>query len=595
MSLLGEIKRRKVFQVAAVYLVVAWLIMQVVDVVNEPLSLPNWFDTVAILIVAIGFPIALIVSWAFDLTPEGMVRDQGTNVVAQSSGRRMEYVFAGLLVVAVATLLYREFSPAGSGGDRGAELLPNSVAVLPFDNLSPDPENAYFAAGIHEAVLNELAKIADITVIARTSMLRYEDSPRSIPEIADELRVETVMEGSVQYAEGRVLVTAQLIDPATNAHIWSENYDREFAGIFEIQADIATRIAMALEAELTPSELRNIERAPTESPEAYAFYLQALAVYGISTGISISSEESAAFHRHLDEAIAIDPDFALAYAAKARDYAYAMVRDRRLTEPTTVEDLEQVARENAGRALALDLNLGLAYVALALTNRFNRRWEDARSAYERALELSPNDPNVIFDFAVFNRTIGRHDEALRLAEQLVDISPGLGHWSLSFILADGGDYDGSVDAARAGLELYPDSAQLYFNLGEAEAKRGNNDAALTALRRAEELSFAGTVGNHVDLLESYSSVGSQEDVERLFVETQALSNEFHMGPGLWATAYLGLRNREQTLEWLNIAADNPAPTNDYVQRYELAGNFLANPILDEPEFVEVRSRLGFKQ
>ncbi len=239
MSFVSELKRRKVFQVAAVYLVVAWLIMQVGDVVTEPLRLPEWFATVAILLVAIGFPIALITSWAFDLTPEGVMKDTGTNVAVQSSGRRIEYVFIGLLVVAVGTLLYREFTPPEQPGEvvteeSQREVLPNSVAVLPFENLTVDSEYAFFAPGVHDTILKELAKIRDMNVIARTSVLQYADGLTSIEQIAEDLRVQTVMEGSVQYAEGRVLVTAQLIDPSTNTHLWSESYDRELIGIFQI-------------------------------------------------------------------------------------------------------------------------------------------------------------------------------------------------------------------------------------------------------------------------------------------------------------------------------------------------------------------------
>ena len=198
MSLLGEIKRRKVFQVAAVYLVVAWLIMQVVDVVSGPLLLPDLFARIVILVLAIGFPVALVLSWAFDLTPEGVVRDQGAGVAPQTSGRRTEYVFMGLLVIAVGTLLYREFSPSDQAlevvtEESRREVLPNSVAVLPFENLSLDPEDAFFATGIHEEVLNQLAKISDMNVIARTSVLRYADGQTPISEIAEALNVETVM------------------------------------------------------------------------------------------------------------------------------------------------------------------------------------------------------------------------------------------------------------------------------------------------------------------------------------------------------------------------------------------------------------------
>ncbi len=601
MSLLGEIKRRKVFQVAAVYLVVAWLIMQVVDVVNEPLRLPEWFATVAILIVAIGFPIALITSWAFDLTPEGVVQDQGTNVVVQSRGRRIEYILIGLLVVSVGWLTYRvEITTSEPAIDVVAEesqrdVLPNSIAVLLCDNLSPDPDNAYFAAGIHEEILNHLVKIRDLNVIARTSVLQYAGAARPITEIAQELNVGSIMECSVSYAEDRVAITAQLIDAETGVHLWSERYNRQLADIFGIQADIATRIAIALEAELLPNERQNIERVPTDSPEAYAMYLRALSAYGIGTGISVSHSESVEFHRYLDQAIEFDPDFALAYAAKARDYAYSMVRDRRLEETLTVAEIETLARENAERALAFDPNLGLAHAALAVTNRFNRRWAEARSGYERALEYSPNDSVILFDFTVFNRTLGRHQDALRLAERLVEISPSRGHWTLGFILADGGRYDESVASIQAGLVLYPTSSELYVNLGDSEALRGNSAEALEALRIAEGLNYASRADSLATLLRSYSRIGRHEDVERLFGELQALSREFHIGPGIWAVAYLSLGDQEKALDWLNRAAEQPEPGNGYVALYGIAGNVRANPILDQPEFVEVRRRLGFRE
>ena len=306
MSFVSELKRRKVFQVAAVYLVVAWLIMQVVDVVNEPLRLPEWFDTVAIMIVAIGFPIALILSWAFDLTPEGVVKDSGT---VQSSGRRIEYVLIGLLVIAVGWIGFRELSPPAPSTN---DVLPNSVAVLPFENLSPNPDDAYFVAGVHEQILNELAKIRDLNVIARTTMMRYADAPPPIPEIASELNVETVMEGSVRYAGNQVRVTAQLIDGDSGTHLWTEDYDGDLADIFGIQSDIATRIAMALEAELLPSERESLEKQPTDSLDAYALFLRARnepagGSFGGSAGVVTAVTL-------LDAALALDPEFALAYS-----------------------------------------------------------------------------------------------------------------------------------------------------------------------------------------------------------------------------------------------------------------------------------------
>ncbi len=300
MSFLGEIKRRKVFQVAAVYLVVSWLIMQVVDVVNEPLNLPDWFDTAVIVALAIGLPIALILAWAFDVTPDGVVKDQGKDAAVQSGGRRIEIVLFGLLIVAVAWLYYRDIHPAETVPD----VLPNSIAVLPFDNLSLDPEDAFFAAGIHDSTLNQLAKISDLVVIARTSVMQYEKNPPPIPEIAKVLNVEMVMEGSVRYASGRVLITAQLIDGRTGAHLWSDEFNRDLADVFAVQAEVAEHIATAMQVQLLPDERVRIENRPTESTEAYQHYLHALSL----PAPFIFPQYMSAQRESLERAIAADPD-----------------------------------------------------------------------------------------------------------------------------------------------------------------------------------------------------------------------------------------------------------------------------------------------
>jgi adenylate cyclase len=229
MSFLGEIKRRKIFQVAAVYAVVAWLLVQIVATVEAPLSLPDWFDTAVIVLLGVGFPITLIISWAFNMTSEGVVRDRGHG--NQTKGRAIEYVLIALLAVAIAWIGYRELGPSNG---TAPPVLANSVAVLPCDNLSPDPNNAYFAASLHEEILNQLVKIRQLNVTARTSVLQYAQAARPLPEIASELNVESVMECSVSYADGRVAITAQLIDGATGVHRWSERYNREFRDIFDI-------------------------------------------------------------------------------------------------------------------------------------------------------------------------------------------------------------------------------------------------------------------------------------------------------------------------------------------------------------------------
>ena len=296
MSFLGEIRRRKVFQVAVVYAVVAWALVEIVATIEEPLGLPGWVDTLVIVLVIVGLPLALILSWVFDLTPAGVVRTPELDSSDDGSSEA-----------------------ATSGRVPQEEPLDNSVAVLPLDNLSPNPDDAYFAAGIHEEILTHLAKIRDLNVIARTSVMQYAGAARPISEIANELRVGAVMEGSVRYAGNRVRVTAQLIEARTGTHLWTDTYDRDLEDIFEIQSDIAKSIAAALKAELLADERRSIEKQPTRFPEAYALYLRAMAIlheHGI--GAMGSREQRSTVLSYLDQAIQLDSDFALAYVERAR-------------------------------------------------------------------------------------------------------------------------------------------------------------------------------------------------------------------------------------------------------------------------------------
>ena len=283
MSFITELKRRNVFKVGFAYAVVSWLVMQVSSTAAPALSLPEWTTSMITFLLVLGFPITLILAWAFELTPDGIRSTQAASIeedVTRLTSRRLDFAIIALLGAAVVFLVMdnyileddaatvvdaapepvaEEAAPEPQPAPEPAvpeqpEVLPNSVAVLPFENLSLDPENAFFAAGIHEETLNQLTKLHNLSVISRTSVLRYEDSELSIPEIATELNVGAVMEGSVRYADDKVRITAQLIDAATDEHLWSEVYERDFADIFAIQSDIAMNIANALEAEFSLEE-----------------------------------------------------------------------------------------------------------------------------------------------------------------------------------------------------------------------------------------------------------------------------------------------------------------------------------------------------
>jgi TolB-like protein/Tfp pilus assembly protein PilF len=606
MSFLEEIKRRKVFQVAAIYAVVAWLMIQVVDVIAEPLRLPGWFDTVVIVLLAVGFPIALVLAWAFDITPEGVVRDQGTAVVGTPHrGRRIEYVLIGLLVVAMGWVLYRlEFTPAEDKVATIAEtpkrdFLPNSVAVLPLENLSPNPDDAYFAAGLHDELLNQLAKISDLNVIARTSVLRYADkADRSIPEIAAELKVKAVMEGTVRYGGNRVRITTQLIDGDSDTHLWSQTYESEFdaENIFAIESDMAVQIATALEANLLPAERASIEKLPTASTEALTLYLRAKASI-TDLGPFMLPEEISNFHRYLDEALVSDPGFALAHAWKAYEYGFSIGRTFPLTNDKAIAERTALVHDHAETALKLDPDLGFAHGALAWPHTYALRRAEALEAWERAYELSPGDPDIVVDFGFFAAATGQTDRAVSLARQALAVAPNSAQTAAvaGFVLIFTGDYEEAARIEREAIRLDPAFFFSYLMLGMLEATRGNVTEALARLRFAEQLSQGIPSADVLsELAYGYGLIGRRDDAMRIFEQIENMASEFHVGAASWAMAYLGIGDEERALEFLMATSDVTRGGEGYLALTFMLGNAFGDPVLDQPEFVEVRRGIGFR-
>jgi len=591
-SFLSEIRRRKVFQVAAVYAVVAWLLVQIVSTVEAPLSLPDWFDTAIIVLLAVGFPIAVILSWAFDLTSEGVVRDRGVgpSTLRDGSWRTMDFILAALLVVAIAWIGYREInSPTPNGS-----ALPNSIAVLPFENLSPNSEDAYFAAGIHDQIINELARIRDLSVIARTSVMQYAGAARPMTEIADELHVEMVMEGSVRYANDRVRVTAQLIDGSTGLHLWTEDYDGDLDDIFAIQSDIATRIAMALEAELSVGERLAIARQPTVSPDAFIYYLRAIDLFNSVAPVQ-NADELASALQLLDQALLIDPDYADAFAAKANIYISLAGSNPGSPEARIqrVQEIETAATEAAEQALMLDPNNALAYLALHTIHLSNWRARDARSALEKAVQLSPNNFEVISSYATFHSYIGQHEEAIRLQRRALELAPS---WQTLHVLAItyllGGQIDAAYSTFGQAAELNPSAFITHVQLARIEIIRRDLSAALERTRLSETLiSEDSAPMAYAYVAYNYALAGSAADAERLVSRLKEIAQDTFVAPVAWAYAYLAVRDREQALRWTETAGTSWTALPLRVMY--LKENIFGDPLLEEPEFLEVRRALGF--
>src|SRR5438876_1521062 len=357
-TLLSELKRRNVYKVAVAYAVVGWLIAQIATQIFPFLEIPNWVVRLIIVLIAIGFPIALVIAWAFEATPEGIKRTEVADTMPALAGQK-KHAWIYIVVIGAAISVTLFFLGRYTAGNKSVASVPNelpakSIAVLPFDNLSRDPDNAYFAEGVQDEILTRLAKVADLKVISRTSTQRFKSAPSDLREIAKQLGVMHIVEGSVQKANDQVRVNVQLINALTEANLWADTYDRKLIDIFSVESEIAKTIADTLQAKLTGSEKQMMSAQPTSNTEAYELYHKGRSLWEKRSGDNIP--KAIAFY---EQAVARDPNYALAYAGLAKAYIllpFYTGADRRDAFPQ--------AKEAALKALRLDSNLAEAHLAL---------------------------------------------------------------------------------------------------------------------------------------------------------------------------------------------------------------------------------------
>ncbi len=584
-SFFGELRRRNVVRVAVAYAIVGWVLIEVSSVIAPAMNLPDWATSLVVFFVILGFPLALILSWAYEITPDGMKRShevETTESITHATGRKLDFAIIGALVLALGFVVYNyvlqdgaDESPEVTVVEPEQAVLPNSVAVIPFENMSVDPEEAFYAAGIHEEILNQLVKLSALNVIARTSMQQYANTEKSIPEIARELNVETVMEGSVRYDAGRIRITTQLNDGVTGAHLWSETYTRDFDDIFAIESDVAMNVANALEAEFSLEEQASIEKIPTVSPAAYALYLRGV----------IRQQSFASALQFLDRALELDPEFALAHATKALRLA------NRGTDP--LPDWEARSREAAERAILLDPTLASAHAALARLHAVHWRRAEAQEAYEVAYQLNPKDPLVLHEYGSFKPDVGEYDEAIRLLERLAELDPGASRNQLGLAYRYTGSYEAAGAAVRHNIELSPTNADLHTDLALINILQGNRDDAIGHLQTAQQLVVMGGSSSGArsiaQLAEAYALLDRRQGVERLFNQFQDKAREELIGNVFWARAYVALGDYEQAFQRLEAAINDPVGERQWGT---IKANEFSDPILDEPRFVELRNQLG---
>jgi len=454
----AELKRRKVYRVAVAYAVVSWLLIQIATQVFPFLEIPTWAVRLVIVLLALGFPIALLLAWAFDLTPEGIKRTDDLNESPQ-------------------TLTDSARSP------RPRQSVPppeKSIAVLPFENFSDDVRNAYFADGIQDDILSSLAKVADLKVTSRTSVRQFKTGTRNLREIGEALGVAYILEGSVRRETNRVRINAQLIDARTDQHVWNDTYDREITDLFELQSELARRITFALRANLSPSEKAGLQVHSTADMAAYELFLRARDLFRWS-GSGDPRENGEQALRLLEEALQRDPQFALAHCLVSRVHGelYWFGHDRsraRLAQSKVAAD----------DALRLQPNLGDARLALAYYYYFGYRdYELARTEIAIAQQATPNDAEVWDAAGAIDRRQGRWEEAVANFEKARQLDPRNNSviWNLAETYTCMGRYEEAASALAAGSAGTPDAHLFSLARAAIDLKTKGDPGPLRAALR----------------------------------------------------------------------------------------------------------------
>jgi len=535
MSLFDELKRRKVFKVGAAYLVVAWLVVQAASIGFPAFDAPPWVLRIFILIALLGFPIAVVMAWVFDLTPEGVKLD------ADTSGSKRLFAAAALLII-LALGWYFYGQPSFRKGDVTTPSIADkkSIAVLPFDNLSRDPDNAYFCEGVQDEILTRLAKVADLKVISRTSTQHFKSTPDNLPQIAKQLGVAHILEGSVQKAGEQVRVNVQLINALTDAHLWADTYDRKLTDIFAVESDIAKTIAETLQAKLTGSEKILLAKKPTANPEAYELYLKGRFFWNKRTGDDLRRSVE-----YLKQAIAKDPGYALAYAALADSYGLLRFYGGASRDESVVP-----AEVAAKKALELDDSLAEAHASLGLIATEELEIDRGVRELERAVQLNPNYATAHHWLALARITLGQLDRATGEGRRALELDPlsMIINADLSLIYLYARRYDEAEAQARKALEIDSRSFVAHYYLGMALQLRGRLKEAIPEFQKAVELN--NDPYSIAMLAQAYARNRETDEARKLLTHLNEMAKSADVPEYALALAYTSLGEKEHAIEAL---------------------------------------------
>ena len=587
MSFINELKQRNVFRVGIAYVVGAWLVLQVIDIVMPILELPDWIAKATLLLIAVGFLLALILSWAYELTPEGVKKEKDvdrSDSVTPGTGRKLDFFIIAALSLALVFVVIDQYVLEESAPTAEVSENLRSIAVLPFTNRSAEEENAaFFADGIHDELLTRLSKIHDLKVISRTSVMEYRDTTKNMRQIGNELGVGSILEGGVQRAGDTVRINVQLIDAQTDEHLWADTYDRELSAIdlFAIQSEISTEIANALQATLSPDEQVRIAAVPTQSIEALEAYFAGQQMLDRRDARSLQSA-IAYFKRAID----LDPNFAGAWSGLAEAWLQLPNSD------STADPI--LVRVNAAAAVERAIELGpdsadtLAVLGWHdLLYEFD--WQGAERSFRRALQIESSNSNALHWYSHLHSSQGNHLEAITLAESRITVDPlsNVGHSHLSNMYANARRWDETFsliqEILHRELRLITMRALWGYQLATNHAEEAT----------ATFIDWAAATGRNVEAAEE---LGANFILYRQSGEPVTLSEELLARLQLTGSAlvsvYAAVGDKEKTIEILQR-----------MYRERTATQFLLNIkisatvdfIRDDPRFIALLEQIGLAE
>jgi len=579
-SFFGELKRRNVYKVAVAYIVAGWALSQGIAQVFPVFDVPNWIIRLIVLFIIIGLPVALVLAWMFELTPQGIKRTETADAMPEAT-RRKKYAWIYVVVIgglfSIGLFFLGRYTAVNKTTAASSNDVSNkSIAVLPFGNLSRDPDNEYFAAGIQDEIITRLAQISDLKVISCTSTQRYKGSSENLRQIASELGVTNILEGSVQKANDEVHVNVQLLNALTDSHLWADTFDRKLTDVFGVESEIAKTIADTLRAKLTGREAATLSARPTENSAAHELYLKGRFFWNKRDTNDLQKALG-----YFEQAAKEDPNYALAWSGTADVYALLP-----LFGGADPADAYPKAKEAANKAIALDPNLAEPHADLGLiASLFDFDFALSMREFEKSIALNPNyatahhwfGDSVLQCIGDFNRAIAEMKRALELDPLSVVFSVDLG---VAYYFD--GRYQEGIAQTRKALDLDPNAYYAYYNLGELLEESGDFPGAISEYKKSVALDADPYP---LALLGRAEALNGNREAALKILQQLAVSKRYVADYSV-GLIYLGLGDKNQAMDWFEKSFAKRQPDLNTI-RFDP----LLRPLHGDPRFEQLAEKI----